>query len=578
MQSSQKPTVTGRVLARAIWRLVRIYWTSPDWRWGALLLAGAIALQLGAVWANVLVSEAQRDTLDALSNRNSAGFATALALAISYMLLSVGVGAFGIYLRQILEIRWRRGVTAEFLQRWISPQAYCQAELHRSALDNPDQRIAEDIRDFVSSALGLSLSLLAAIATLVSFGGMLYGLSADWTIPAGGRTWQIPGLMLWVAIAFALLSMWITHLVGRRLVPINFERMKVEADFRYGLVRFRDNAEAVAMTQGEAVERLGAVARFQRVVANWLALVRAERNLNLLTQGLGQASAVVPLLIAAVPYFAGLLTLGSVAQTRFAYGQVSGGLAWFVNAYREIARWRANVERLTSFAEAMDATERATAQGGVETVETRERIRLADLRVEAPRGTPLLDVPSAAVAAGESVAIRGESGAGKSALVRALAGVWPFGSGRIERPPRAELMIASQRPYFPIGTLRAALSYPAASGAFPDEQVREVLAQVGLGAFAARLDDDEPWDQRLSAQEQQSLAIARVLLHRPAWIVLVDATSALDDASERRVRELLATRLPEAAVLATTERVAGAGWREWRLAPQANGRVLLEAS
>ena len=580
MPTVQKPAVTGRALARSLWRLARIYWGSPDWRWGALLLGGAIVLEIGSVYATVLVSDAQRITLDALGSRDSRAFASSIGFLVGIVLLSVVLAAYRVYVRQVLEIRWRRGVTTDYLERWIAPQAYCQAELHGSALDNPDQRIAEDVRDFVSSALGLSLSLLASVATLVSFGGVLFNLSRGWKLPIGGQTYEIPGLMLWVAIAFALLSMWLTHMVGRKLVPINFERIKREADFRYGLVRFRDSAEAVAMTRGEEVERLGSVARFQAIARNWLELVRAERNLGVLTQGLGQANAIVPLLVAAAPYFANLLSLGAVVQTRFAYEQVAGALGWFVSAYREIARWRANIERLISFADAIDATARDVAEGGIELAETdARRIRLEDLRIEAPRGHVRLADLNAAVAAGEHVSIRGEAGTGKTTLVRALAGIWPFGAGRIERPPREQLMIAAQRPYFPIGTLRGAISYPSPTGTFPDEQIEEVMRSVDLGALTARLDDDEPWEQKLSANEQQRLAMARVLLHRPAWIVLDEATSALDEATERRLQELLVTRLPQASMIAVSERAGDGTWRHrWRLAERADGRVALEAA
>jgi putative ATP-binding cassette transporter len=580
MPTAPKPALTGRDLARSVWRLVRIYWTSADWKIGALLLCVAVALEFGTVYANVLVSDAQRDTFDALSARDASAFATSIGLAAGSMLLSVAVAAYRVYMRQILEIRWRRGLTGDYLTRWIGPQAYCQAELHRSELDNPDQRIAEDIRDFVASALGLSLSLLSAVATLLSFGGLLFHLSKGWAIPVRGETLEIPGLMLWVAIAFALLSMWLTHTVGRKLVPINFQRIKREADFRYGLVRFRDGVEAVGMTHGEAVERVGAAARFQRIFDNWLELVRAERNLNVLTESLGQANSIVPLVIAAAPYFAGVLTLGAVAQTRFAYGQVAGGLGWFVNAYREIARWRANIERLTTFADAMGATQREVAAGGVETVEGDVgRIHVAGVRIDAPPGHAAVVVEKAQFVAGERVAIQGGSDRDRTTLVRALAGIWPFGTGRVVRPSRERLLIAAQRPYLPIGTLRSAVSYPSGAGTFSDADIREALAAFGLGSLADRLDEEEPWDQKLSNQEQQRLSMARVLLHRPAWVVLDDATSSLDEASERAIHALLAERLAESGFVVFGERTSGSIWqRKFRIEPRDGGPAVLRAA
>src|SRR5262245_48782676 len=383
MPSASKPTLQGRRLLRALWRLVRIYWTSPDWKWGALLLGGAVLLEIGAVEASVYVSDAQRRTVEALEAHDAAAFTLGIGFFVGLSLLSVLVSSFRIYVRQVLEVRWRRGLTGHYVERWIGGQAYCQAQLHGGEIDNPDQRIAEDIRDFVASALGLSLSLLAAVATLASFGGLLWSLSSGWVIPVDGAQRQVPGLLLWVAIAFATLSMWLTHLVGRRLVPINYDRFRYEADFRYGLVRFRDHVEEVALGRGEAVERLGAVDRFRRVVDVFFRLIRAELELGILTAGLGRLNSLVPLLVAVPSYFAGLVTLGLIVQTRIAYDQVSGALSWFVNAYREIARWRANIERLVALAEVIDATERDLARAGIR-VETGgpEAVRLVDLRLE----------------------------------------------------------------------------------------------------------------------------------------------------------------------------------------------------
>jgi putative ATP-binding cassette transporter len=581
MSPASKPRVEGGELARALWRLVRIYWTSPDAKWGALLLAAAIALQLGGVYANVLVSVAQRDVGNALGDRDAAAFGRGIGLLIAFMLISVVVPAYADWVQQRLRVRWRRGLTAHYLERWIGPQAYCQADLHRQQLDNPDVRIAEDVRDFVASACGLSLSLLSAVVTLVSFAAMLWNISAAWAIPIAGKTREIPGLLLWVALAFALFSMWITNAVGRRLVPLNFDKIRLEADFRYGLVRYRDHVEAVALSRGEAVERIGAVGRFLHVYDNFCQLVGAQRNLSILTQGIGVANTLVPLVAAGLAYFAGVLTLGVIPQTRFAYGQVAGALAWFVNAYQEIARWRANIERLTAFSEVIDATEREFERGGIR-IERAEAnaIRLEGLRVEAPRGRVLLDGANATVAAGERVAIAGRAGTGRTMLMRALAGIWPFGAGRIEEPPRERMFFLSQRPYWPIGTLRAAVSYPSAPDSFPDERIREALRLFGLDALEARLDEEQPWDQKLSAHEQQRLALARVLLQEPAWILLDEATSDLDAATEAKAYELLAQRLPRAAVIAVAERPGVLPYltRRWRLDANEQGRVALDAA
>jgi putative ATP-binding cassette transporter len=519
--------------------------------------------------------------VESLEHRDASAFLFTAGMFIGLSLLLIVVSALRIYLRQLIEIRWRRGLTGDFVGRWIGDHAYGQTQLHATLIDNPDQRIAEDIRDFVASALGLSLSLLSSLATLVSFGGLLWMLSSGWMIPTGdGAQRQVPGLLLWVAIGFSILSMWLTHLLGRRLTPINYDRLRYEADFRYGLVRFRDNVEQVALSRGEAVERLGAVDRFRHVIDVFLQMIRAELQLNVLTGMLGRVSGLVPLIVAAPSYFEGLVTLGLIVQTRVAYDQVSGALSWFVNAYREIARWRANIERLAAFREVMDATARDLARSEirVEAGET-EAIRLVDLRLESPAGRVLVDHANAAARASDRIAVVGSPGRGKTTLFRGLAGLWPFGAGRIERPPRDRMLFVPQRAYLPLGTLRAVVSYPAAERSFDDAQIHEALGLVGLGHLASRLDEVVPWDQQLSAHEQQLLAIARALLHRPDWLLLDEATSGLDEPTERQIYDTLIERLPNAGVIAAGLRPQAIELmqRRWTLTDRDGAGVLLAA-
>jgi len=580
MSPALKPSLRGRRFGRALWCLCRSYWTSRDAARGALLLLGAIFFELATVYASLLIADSQRHVVEDLEQRQPADFVMAATVYVGFLVLLVVVSAYRIYVRQVLEVRWRRNLTENYVGRWIGPHAYGQSQLHGD-LDNPDQRIAEDIRDFVASALGLALSLLAAVATLVAFGGVLWKLSSDWRIPLDGSLLHVPGLLFWVALAAAGISIAVTQLVGRRLVPINYDRLRFEADFRYGLVRFRDHVKEVALSRGDAIERKGASERFQHVYDIFLQLIRAERNLSLVTGGVGQLSGLLPLLLAMPAYFGGLLTLGMILQARVSYDQVSGALLWFVNAYREIARWRANIERLAAFADAMDDTERAFAKAGIQiTPDGGNVLRLRGLRLEAPIGETIIEHANATIHEGERVALVGPVGKGKSTLFRAIAGIWPFGAGHIERPPLDRILFVPQRPYLPIGTLRAVISYPAAAGTFSDEKIREVLTALGIGDLGGRLDDEEPWDYALSGHEQQILAMARVLLHEPSWVLLDDATSGLDEATERRIYELLVERLPHATLISLG---AHAGVMDllpcrWTLAPRSDGVVTLEAA
>jgi putative ATP-binding cassette transporter len=568
----------GPRFARHLARLTRLYWTSSDAPKGGLLLAAAVALELGTVYGNVLLSDVQRLIFDAFQDKQMAAFITAIGIFLGVALGFVLVSTYRIYLRQALEIRWRHWLTDHFIKEWITSHAYCQIELHRKATDNPDQRIAEDVREYVASALGLSLSLLSAVATLVSFAVILWRLSGNWKFQADGNHIQIPGLMMWVAILYAVIATFITHRVGRKLAGIQFDRQRFEADFRFKLVRFRENVEPIALANGEGAERRFALERFHHVIGNWWQLIRAQRNLNLFTTGIGQANSLVPLLVAAPAFFAGHLTLGSVMQTRIAYGEVSGGLTWFVNAYQEIARWRANIERIVTLAEEIESTRDELERTECVHVERAMggSLRLDHVRLARPDGGVLIEDANAELRPGDRVALVGPMGSGKRTLLRAIAGIWRFGKGVIEVPDHTRTLILSQRPHLPIGTLREVISYPEPAGTFSDDRIREVLRLLDLRPLENRLDETEHWQQQLSGGEQQRLALARAFLVQPDWIFLDEATSGLDEETEARVYELFRERLPRTAIVSIADRPALAQYhgRRWLLTPGAGGAVL----
>lgn len=550
---------------RDLWRLGGIYWRSPAARVGGALLAIATVLELATVYGAVLVARTQAAVIDVLQERNVAAFLGALGYQAAAMLGTILAGTFRIYVRQILEVRWRRKMTAEYLRRWMTPEAYWQLELHGEAMDNPDQRIAEDIRIFVASALGLSLSLMSSVVALASFGGMLWALSRGWplTLPTGDV--YVPGLLMWVAVAYALFAMWITHVVGRKLVPINFDRLRYEADFRYGLVRFRDQVEPVSFSRGELIERRRLLQRFGYIVENWWQLIRAQRDLSLLQLGLGQMNGVVPMLLAAPAYFGGHLSLGKITQVGFAYGQVSGALTWFVNAYQEIAQWRASIQRLTSFADVMNRT--STELAHAKRLEVAENdvgnLRLHDVVLHKPDGRPLVRA-GVSIEPGDSIALVGPTGTGKTTLFRALAGLWPFGVGRIEIPAGATLHFVPPRPYLPVGSLRFALTYPEPEDHYSDEVIREALELFDLGWLAGSLGEHAQWHVRLSVAEQQRLSLVRVLVKSPDWLFLDEATHALDEAMEAHAYATLRARLPRATLLSIAHRPSVAALHEHR--------------
>ncbi|MCC6846953.1 MAG: ABC transporter ATP-binding protein/permease [Deltaproteobacteria bacterium] len=553
---------------RDLWRLGVIYWRSPAAKVGAALLALAIALELATVYGTVLVARTQAAVFDVIQERNVAAFLGALGWQAAAMLAAVCAATFRIYVRQILEVRWRRKMTAEYLRRWMTPEAYWQLELHGAAMDNPDQRIAEDIRIYVASALGLSLSLLSSLVALASFGGMLWGLSRGWPLALPTGDVYVPGFLMWVAVGYAAFAMWLTHVVGRKLVPLNFDKLRYEADFRYGLVRFRDQVEPVAFSHGEVIERRHLLQRFGNIVENWWQLIRAQRDLSLTTLGLGQMNGVVPMLLAAPAYFGGHLTLGKITQVGFAYGQVSGALTWFVSAYQEIALWRASIQRLASFADVMTTTARELAQAKRFEVERRDGgvLRLHDVVLHKPDGRPLVRAVGS-IRQGESIALLGPTGSGKTTLFRALAGLWPFGSGRIEIPRAARMHFVPPRPYLPVGSLRFTLTYPDPEVHHSDEVLREALRVLDLGFLASALDEQAQWHARLSVAEQQRLSLVRVLVKAPDWVFLDEATSALDEAMEAKAYGILRAHLPRATLLSIAHRpsVAALHDRRWAL-------------
>ncbi len=563
-----------RFLRRA-WALAAPYWRSEE-RWRArILLAVIVALTLALVFINVLYNEWNRTFFEAIQNKDFAAFGPLLLRFGVLAGLYITGAVFRRYLTLMLQMRWRIWLTRRFLDRWLGDQVYYRLETAERRTDNPDQRIADDLRLFAFNTLDLALGLLSSAVTLVSFVAILWTISGPLSFAVGPLSVEIPGYMVWVALLYAIAGSVLTHLVGRPLIRLNFQQQRFEADLRFGLVRLRENAEGVALYHGEDVERSGLETRIERIRANWWQLMGVTKNLTFLTTGYDQLAGIFPLLVAAPRYFAGAITLGGLTQIGNAFGRVQGSLSWFVESYGALANWKATVDRLLTFQDAIeDARSQVTRTSGIAVVANGVgAVRAEHLQLSLPDGRVILPDTSLAVRPGDRVLINGPTGVGKSTLFRALAGIWPFGKGQIQVPEQARLLFLPQRPYLPIASLREAVAYPAPSASFDDAAMRDVLEATGLGSFARRLDEVENWSMQLSGGEQQRLAIARALLQRPDWLFLDEATAALDEAAERDLYALLRRRLPNAAIVSIAHRPGVAAFHQTRVALAPSGDV-----
>ena len=551
-----------------VWRIANPYFRSED-RWaGRVLLGAVIAIELSIVGLLVLFNEWNARFYNALQDRNWHVFVYQLGyfcvLATAYVVVQV----YQLYLNQWLQIRWRRWLTASYLDHWLAGANHYRMQLLGDAADNPDQRISEDIAQFIALTLALGLRLLNAVVTILSFMVILWTLSAAAPLHLFGMSFSIPGYLLWAALIYACIGTALTHLIGRPLIALNFQQQRYEADFRFNMVRVRENSEQIALLDGEGAERDRLLLRFGNVMANWYAIMTRQKKLIFFTASYGQAAVVFPFIMVSPAYFANVVQLGGLMQTANAFGRVQDALSVFVDIYRNLAEWRAVVERLEGFDRSI-ASARAVAV-------TPPAIKVApgaapvvsfkDLVVRLPDGVPLVNATDIVIRAGERVLVSGPSGAGKSTLFRALAGIWPFGAGTITVPKDARLMMLPQRPYFPIAPLAAAVAYPAEPGTFDSAKVAELVAAVGLPGLAERIEEEAHWNRMLSLGEQQRLGIARALLHVPDFLFLDEATASLDEPSEAALYHLLQQRLAAATIVSIGHRATLAAFHRRRLA------------
>jgi putative ATP-binding cassette transporter len=552
-----------------VWRIASPYFYSED-RWaGRILLAAVVAIELSIVGLNVLLNSWNNAFYNALQDKDWDAFVYQLGyfcvLATAFILLAV----YQLYLNQWLQIRWRRWLTETYLDRWLTEANHYRMQLLGDAADNPDQRIAEDVRQFIDAGiLPIGLNLLNAVVTLGSFAFILWNLSAAAPLHVFGLKYDIPGYLLWAALIYAVVGTIFTHLIGRALIALNFQQQRYEADFRFNLVRVRESSEQIALLNGERAERDGLLLRFGNVVANWMAIMSRQKKLTFLTAGYRQAAVVFPYIMVSPAYFAGVVQLGGLMQTANAFGQVQDALSVFVNIYRSLAEWRAVVERLAGFDQSIVAARAAASTPPVITLAPGDAsaVTLKDVAVRLPQGTPLVSASNVSIKLGEHVLVSGPSGSGKSTLFRALAGIWPFGSGTITVPKNARVMMLPQRPYFPIAPLAAAVAYPAERGSYDEAKIAELISAVGLPALAARIEEEAHWNRMLSLGEQERLGLARALLFEPDFLFLDEATASLDEPGEEALYQLLHRRLPRTTIVSIGHRSTLAAFHQRRLA------------
>lgn len=536
---------------RQFWRLSSGFFIPerrdrPSW-WPLLIVALLLLLTVAAVRLNVVLSYSNNGLFTALQQLDPAAFWLFIGIFCVIATVNVALVLFTFYVEQAFIIRWRVWLNGRLLDDWLAGSAYHRGRYVPEPIDNPDQRIQEDITSFTTSSHGLAFGAVSSMVSLVSFTVILWQLSGPLTL----FDTEIPRGMVFLAYIFVIIATIVAFRIGKPLIRLNFLNEGLNANYRYGLVRVRDNSENVAFYRGEPVERVGLLTRFSAVIANYWRIVFRSLKFQGWNLGVTQASVIFPYVIQAPRFFSQQITLGDVNQTAQAFGQVHDSLSFFRNAYDDFAAYRAVLNRLTGL---LDVNEQARALPGPDTEGRTSGLGIRDLDITLPDGRPLLTDLDLDLDAGASLLVKGPSGSGKTTLLRTLAGLWPNASGHVTRPSDDHALFLSQQPYLPLGSLRTALAYPHPAEALSDDEAREVLQAVQLGHLADRIDDEADWFKTLSPGEQQRLGFGRILLAKPSVVFLDEATSALDEGMEHALYTLIRERLPETTIVSVGHR------------------------
>jgi vitamin B12/bleomycin/antimicrobial peptide transport system ATP-binding/permease protein len=549
-ESNAEEIANSRLVPQLV-MMIRALWAAPV-RNTLFLLSGSLFIVIAVTaYGQIRLNSWNQPFYDALSRRDFAQFVVQLGVfaLIAGALLALNVAQR--WLTETLKLKLRQGLARDLIRNWLQPgRAFRLANAGPIGV-NPDQRMHEDARHLTELSADLGMGLLQSSILLTTFVAVLWSLSNNFVFHVGNRQFAIPGYMVWAALLYSGSASLLSYWVGRSLVDRNAERYAREADIRFSMVRVNEHIDAIALSAGEADEERRIEVDLQAVLAATARLVTGLTNLTWITAGYGWFTLVAPILVAAPLYFAGNISFGGLMLASGAFIQVQSSLRWFVDNFSTIADWRATLLRVAGFRRAIidtdvlhDIESRITfAEGGA------GKLHIDDLEIASPAGATMLEEKNVEIAAGEKVLIVGASGTGKTLLFRALAGLWPWGAGRVVRPKGEEVLYLPRTPYLPPGSLREVLAYPAETQAFPEPAYAAALVRLKLDRLVPLLDVARRWDRELSEDEQQTLAFARVVLHAPPWVLIDEVLDSLDAASRQDILGIFATDLQRCAVI-----------------------------